>query len=144
MINHTADLEHVEVVNTDALVTAPDFRFRLHCVSPAVELVGGYLRNRHSPGHYRHGAEEQPTYQALIGGWRNMDKPTKTAAELADLIRAEMGKLCPIAYGTMVSVHPDAGTWKVVIVRGGSDHEDFFDIIHLIARRLRTEFDLEG
>jgi hypothetical protein len=73
-----------------------------------------------------------------------MDKPTKTAAELEDMIRVEMARLCPMAYGTMVSVHPDASTWKVVVVRGGSDHDDFFDIINLVARRLRTEFDLEA
>lgn len=74
-----------------------------------------------------------------------MNKPTKTAVELEALIRAEMGRLRPMPYGTMVSVHPDAGTWRVVIVRGGSDDDDdVFDIIHLVARRLRTEFDLEG
>ena len=55
-----------------------------------------------------------------------------------------MQRLCPIPYGTMFSVHPDSGTWRVVIVRGGSDDDDFFHIIHLVARRLRTEFDLEG
>ena len=73
-----------------------------------------------------------------------MNKPTKTAAELEALIRVEMGRLCPLPYGTTFSVHPDAGTWRVVIVRGGSDDDDFFDVIHLVARRLRTEFDLEG
>jgi hypothetical protein len=73
-----------------------------------------------------------------------MNKPTKTAAELEAMIRVEMGRLCPMPYGTLVSVQPDAGTWTVVIVRGGSEDDDFFDIIHLVARRLRTEFDLEG
>jgi hypothetical protein len=73
-----------------------------------------------------------------------MNKPTKTAAELEALIRVEMGRLCPMAYGTMVSVHPDAGTWRVAIVKGGADDDDFFDIIHLVVRRLQTEFDLEG
>jgi hypothetical protein len=73
-----------------------------------------------------------------------MNRPTKTAAELEALIRVEMERLCPMPYGTIVSVQPDAGTWRVVIVRGGSDDDEFFDIIHLVARRLRAEFDLEG
>ena len=71
-------------------------------------------------------------------------RATLHAAELEALIRVEMQRLCPIPYGTMFSVHPDSGTWRVVIVRGGSDDDDFFHIIHLVARRLRTEFDLEG
>jgi hypothetical protein len=74
----------------------------------------------------------------------NMNKPTKTAAELEALIRLEMGRLCPMPRSTVVSVRPDAGTWRVFIVRGGSDDEAYLDIIHLVARRLRTEFDLEG
>jgi hypothetical protein len=73
-----------------------------------------------------------------------MNKPTKTKAELEALIRVEMERLCPMPYGTLVSVQPDAGTWRVAIVGGASDDIDFFDIIHLVARRLRTEFDLEG
>jgi hypothetical protein len=73
-----------------------------------------------------------------------MNKPTKTAAELEALIRLEMGRLCPMPRSTVVSVRPDAGTWSVVIVRGGSDDDAYLDIIHLVARRLRTEFDLEG
>jgi len=32
----------------------------------------------------------------------------------------------------------------VVIVRGGSEDDDFFDIINLVSRLLLAEFDLEG
>ena len=60
MINHLADLEHVEVVHPDVLVTAPDFAFRLHSASPAVELIGGDTRNRLSHGITVMAAQEQP------------------------------------------------------------------------------------
>ena len=84
------------------------------------------------------------TVSALITGWCIVNKPRKTAAELEALIRAEMGRLCPMPYGTLISVLPDAATWRVAIVSGGSDDNDFFHIIDLVARRLRAEFDLEG
>jgi hypothetical protein len=72
-----------------------------------------------------------------------MKKPTKTASELEAMIRLEMEEICAWPTDLMVSVKPDADTWKAEItgVRTSSQ-EDLCEVLRLIADRFRIEYDL--
>jgi hypothetical protein len=74
-----------------------------------------------------------------------MKKPSKTAAELEAAIKVEMEDICEWPTEISVTVRPDGDTWKVVIAQEGPDSDDkaaLFEMISLIADRLRGQFDL--
>lgn len=74
-----------------------------------------------------------------------MKKPSKTAAELEASIRVEMEDICEWPTDISVAVRPDGDTWKVVITHAGpiGNDEGFFEMISLIADRIRYQFDLK-
>jgi hypothetical protein len=74
-----------------------------------------------------------------------MKKPSKTAAELEASIKVEMEDICEWPTDILVAVRPDGDSWKVVIARDGpaGDEEGLFEMISLIAERIRCQFDLK-
>jgi hypothetical protein len=64
----------------------------------------------------------------------HLKKPAKTRQELGAAIRLEMEDICEWPTGLAISVAPHEDTWKVVIM---------YDMIEMIADRLRTEFDFK-
>ncbi len=74
-----------------------------------------------------------------------MKKPSKTAAELEASIRVEMEDICEWPIDISVTVRPDRDSWKVVIMQEGPTGDDntLFEMISLIAERLRGQFDLK-
>jgi hypothetical protein len=73
-----------------------------------------------------------------------MKKPSKTAAELEAAIKVEMEDICEEPTNIAVSVQPDGDTWKVVVTQDiPKDDRDRFEMISLIADRLRSQFDLK-
>ena len=74
-----------------------------------------------------------------------MKKPSKTAAELEAAIKVEMEDMCEWPTDIAISVRPDGDTWKIVIVQEiPRDDRDRFEMISLIADRLRSQFDLKS
>jgi hypothetical protein len=74
-----------------------------------------------------------------------MKKPSKTAAELEAAIKVEMEDICEWPTDIALSVRPDGDTWKIVITQEiPRDERDHFEMISLIADRLRSQFDLKG
>ena len=77
-------------------------------------------------------------------GFLPMKKPFKTAAELEAAIKLEMEDICEWPTDIAISVQPDRDTWKVVIMQDSTkDDRDRFEMISLIADRLRSQFDLK-
>jgi hypothetical protein len=74
-----------------------------------------------------------------------MKKPSKTAAELEASIKVEMEDICEWPTDISVTVRPDGDSWKVVIMQEGriGDDRALFEMISLIADRLRAQFDLK-
>ncbi len=74
-----------------------------------------------------------------------MKKPSKTAAELEAAIKLEMEDICEWPTDIALTVRPDGDTWKIVIMQDiPGDDRDRFEMISLIADRLRSQFDLKG
>ena len=74
-----------------------------------------------------------------------MKKPSKTAAELEAAIQVEMEDICEWPTDIVLSVQPDGDTWKVVILQDiPKDDRGRFEMISLIADRLRNQFDLKA
>jgi hypothetical protein len=74
-----------------------------------------------------------------------MKKPSKTAAELEASIKVEMEDICNWPTDMMIFVQPDADSWKVVVMQGGSVVDaDRREMIEQIAARLKAEYDLNG
>jgi hypothetical protein len=74
-----------------------------------------------------------------------MKKPSKTAAELEAAIKVEMEDICEQPTDITLSVQPDGDTWKVIITQDiPNDDKDRFEMISLIADRLRSQFDLKA
>lgn len=74
-----------------------------------------------------------------------MKKPSKTAAELEAAIKVEMEDICEWPTDIVLSVQPDGDTWKVVILQDiPKDDRGRFEMISLIADRLRNQFDLKA
>jgi hypothetical protein len=74
-----------------------------------------------------------------------MKKPSKTAAELEAAIKVEMEDICEQPTDIALSVQPDGDTWKVVVTQDiPKDDKDRFEMISLIADRLRSQFDLKA
>ena len=74
-----------------------------------------------------------------------MKKPSKTAAELEAAIKLEMEDICEWPTDIALTVRPDGDTWKIVIMPDiPGDDRDRFEMISLIADRLRSQFDLKG
>ena len=74
-----------------------------------------------------------------------MKKPSKTAAELEAAIKLEMEDICEWPTDIALTVRPDGDTWKIVIMQDiPRDDRDRFEMISLIADRLRSQFDLKG
>lgn len=72
-------------------------------------------------------------------------KPSKSAAELEAAIKLEMEDICEWPTDIALTVRPDGDTWKIVIMQDiPGDDRDRFEIISLIADRLRSQFDLKG
>jgi hypothetical protein len=72
-------------------------------------------------------------------------KPSKTAAELEAAIKLEMEDICEWPTDIALTVLPDGDTWKIVIMQDNpGDDRDRFEMISLIADRLRSQFDLKG
>ena len=73
-----------------------------------------------------------------------MTKPSKTAAELEAAIKVEIKDICEHTTDIALSVQPDGDTWKVVVTQDiPKDDKDRFEMISLIADRLRSQFDLK-
>ncbi len=74
-----------------------------------------------------------------------MKKPSKTASELEAAIRLEMEEIRDWPTDIVVSVQADGDSWKVVIMQDApKDDRELFEMIALIADRLRSHFDLKG
>ncbi len=74
-----------------------------------------------------------------------MKKPSKIAAELEAAIKLEMEDICEWPTDIALTVRPDGDTWKIVIMQDiPGDDRDRFEMISLIADRLRSQFDLKG
>jgi hypothetical protein len=74
-----------------------------------------------------------------------MKKPSKTAGELEAAIKVEMEDIGEWPTDIVVSVQPDRDTWKIVIMQDmPKDDRDLFEMISLIADRLRSQFDLKA
>jgi hypothetical protein len=71
-----------------------------------------------------------------------MKKPSKTAAELEAAIKVEMEDICEWPTDITVSVQPEGDTWKVVMQGNRKADRDLFEMISLIAERVRSQFDL--
>jgi len=71
-----------------------------------------------------------------------MKKPSKTAAELEAAIKVEMEDICEWPTDITVSVQPEGDTWKVVMQGNRKADRDLFEMISLIADRVRSQFDL--
>jgi len=71
-----------------------------------------------------------------------MKKPSKTAAELEAAIKVEMEDICEWPTDITVSVQPEGDTWKVVMQGNHKADRDLFEMISLIAERVRSQFDL--
>lgn len=77
-------------------------------------------------------------------GYLSVKKPSKTAAELEAAIKLEKD-ICEWPTDIAIAVRPDGGTWKIVITQDiPGDDRDRFEMVSLIADRLRSEFDLKG
>jgi hypothetical protein len=73
-----------------------------------------------------------------------MKKPSKTAAELEAAIKVEIEDTCEWPSEVAISVRPDGDTWKVVILQDvPRDDANRFEMVSLIADRLRSQFDLK-
>jgi hypothetical protein len=73
-----------------------------------------------------------------------MKKPSKTAAELEAAIKVEMEDIREWPTDVGLTVLPEGDTWKVVIMQDNvEDDKDLFEMISLIADRLRSQFDLK-
>ena len=74
-----------------------------------------------------------------------MKKPSKTAGELEAAIKVEIEDIGEWPTDIVVSVQPDGDTWKIVIMQDiPKDDRDLFEMISLIADRLRSQFDLKA
>ena len=74
-----------------------------------------------------------------------MKKPSRTAAELEAAIKVEMEDICEWPTDITLSVRPDGDTWKIVFMQEiPRDDRDRFEMISLIADRLRSQFDLKS
>jgi hypothetical protein len=74
-----------------------------------------------------------------------MKKPSKTASELEAAIKLEMEDIREWPTDIVVSVQADGDSWKVVIMQDApKDDRELFEMIALIADRLRSHFDLKG
>jgi hypothetical protein len=74
-----------------------------------------------------------------------MKKPSKTAAELEAAIRFEMEDIAEWPTDIAISVVPEGDSWKVVFVQESpQDDHEHFEMISLIADRMRSHFDLKG
>ncbi len=74
-----------------------------------------------------------------------MKKPSKTASELEAAIKLEMEDIREWPTDIAVSVKADGDSWKVVIMQDApKDERELFEMIALIADRLRSHFDLKG
>lgn len=73
-----------------------------------------------------------------------MKELSKTAAELEAAIKLEIEDMCEWPSEVAISVRPDGDTWKVVFLQDvPRDDADRFEMISLIADRLRSQFDLK-
>lgn len=74
-----------------------------------------------------------------------MKRPSKTAAELEASIKVEMEDTSEWPTNISITVRPDGDSWKVLIMQDGAAHDDkaLFEMISLIADRLRAQFDLK-
>ena len=73
-----------------------------------------------------------------------MKKPSKTAAELEAAIKVEMEDNCEWPTDISLTVRPDGDTWKIVIMQDTPvDDRELFEMVSLIADRLRNQFDLK-
>ncbi len=74
-----------------------------------------------------------------------MKKPSKTAAELEAAIKVEMEDICEWPTDIALTVRPDGDTWKIVIMQDTPvDDRELFEMVSLIADRLRNLFDLKS
>ena len=77
-------------------------------------------------------------------GFASMKKPSKTAAELEAAIKVEMEDNCEWPTDIALTVRPDGDTWKIVIMQDTPiDDRELFEMVSLIADRLRNQFDLK-
>jgi hypothetical protein len=73
-----------------------------------------------------------------------MSKPRKTTAQLRSMIRREVAKTKMLSKRIVVSVWPDADSWKVVCHSPNPRQDkECFELIRTAAERLRTKFDLD-
>ena len=73
-----------------------------------------------------------------------MKKQSKTAAELEAAIKVEMEDNCEWPTDIALTVRPDGDTWKIVIMQDTPiDDRELFEMVSLIADRLRNQFDLK-
>lgn len=85
---------------------------------------------------------DQGTVAEPLGSFP-MRKPSKTAAELEAAIKVEMEDIREWPTDVGLTVLPEGDTWKVVIMPdNANDDRDLFEMISLIADRLRSQFDL--
>jgi hypothetical protein len=74
-----------------------------------------------------------------------MKKPSKTAAELEAAIKLEMEDVCQWPTDISIAVRPDADSWKIIFLQDAPpDGREYFEMISLIADRMRSQFDLKG
>ncbi len=77
-------------------------------------------------------------------GFVSMKKPSKTAVELEAAIKVEMEDICEWPTDIALTVRPDGDTWKIVIMQDTPiDDRELFEMVSLIADRLRNQFDLK-
>jgi hypothetical protein len=73
-----------------------------------------------------------------------MTKPKKTMLQLETLIRDEASKSISLPKDLLVSVWPDAGSWKVVCHSPNPvEDKECFEVIRREADRLKLKFDLD-
>jgi hypothetical protein len=73
-----------------------------------------------------------------------MTKPKKTMLQLETLIKEEAAKTISVPQNLLVSVWPDAGSWKVVCHSPNPvDDKECFEVIRKAADRLKLKFDLD-
>jgi hypothetical protein len=70
-------------------------------------------------------------------------KPTRTSAELEAVIKQELQDVGRSSPDIAITVQPDGLGWKVVIPQDVPVGTDDFEVILLIADRLRSQFDLK-
>jgi hypothetical protein len=68
-------------------------------------------------------------------------KPTRTAAELAALIKRELSEVYRQLPNIPITVSPDGDSWKVVFPRDVPIDRNRLETILLISDRLRSQFD---